>query len=404
MDPQIRTIAPEEFEAFAKASEASFSAALEPEDLERELSIAEFDRTLAAFDGGAIVGTTSTVTMPMTIPGADLQVGFVTSVGVVPTHTRRGINTALMRRALEDARARGEAVDVLFASEGAIYGRFGFGVGAPELALDLRTSYGAFVRGYERSGGVRLVEEAEGREAIISLHNATRGLRPGAVELTLARLGYALHDHGEDRGKPRFFALHEGPRGPDGYVAYRVKHDWQAGGPDNHLEVHVLDASNPRAYADLWRYVLDVDLVTRVSAWARPIDEPLVHLVREPRRLNAKHFDGLYVRLVDVREALAARRYASQGRVVLEVHDAFCGWNQGRYALEGGTDGAVCAPTTEEPDLIAPVNQVAAAYLGGPSFRALHRAGLVEEGSPGGLARADVMFGWDPAPWCQFGF
>jgi predicted acetyltransferase len=404
MDLQIRTIAPEEFEAYSRAVESAFGSFPEADDLERERSLVEFDRTFAAFERDAIVGTAATVTMPLTVPGADLQIGFVTAVGVVPTHTRRGINTALMQRTLEDARDRGEAVDVLFASEGAIYGRFGYGSGAPELALDVRTAAGRFVRGYEPSGSVRLVGEEEGRAAVVRVHNATRLSRPGAVELTPARLNYALHDHGEDKGKPRFFAVHEGPDGVDGYVAYRIKHHWDTGTPENHLEVHFLDAASPGAYADVWRFVLDVDLVARVSAWARPLDEPLVYLVREPRRLNAKRFDGLYVRLVDVPAALAARRYAVDGRVVLEVRDPFCPWNDGRFALEGGPDGATCGTSADEPDLIAGVAQIGAAYLGGPSFREFHRAGLVDEGAAGGLARADAMFGWDPAPWCQFGF
>jgi predicted acetyltransferase len=400
----IRTIAEDEFESFANAIETAFANFVEPGDLERERSLAEFDRTFAAFDGDRIVGTAATLTMPLTVPGADLQVGFVTAVGVVPTHTRRGINTALMRRTLEDARDRDEAVNVLFASEGAIYGRFGYGMSAPELSLDARTTHAGYVRGYEPSGSIRLVGQPEGMQAILDVHQEVRLGRPGSVGLTPTRLSYALHDHGEDKAKPRFFALHEGQTGVDGYLVYRVKHDWETGAPENHLEVHLLDAANPGAYADLWRFAFDVDLVTRVTAGARPLDEPLLHLVREPRRLNARRADGLWLRLVDVPAALAARRYATAGRVVLEVRDVFCPWNEGRYVLQGGPDGASCAITTEEPDVVAGVSEVAVAYLGGPTFRQMQRAGRVMQGRPGGLARADAMFGWDPAPWCAFGF
>ncbi|HET7236205.1 MAG TPA: GNAT family N-acetyltransferase [Actinomycetota bacterium] len=404
MDIQIRAIGEDEFEAYANAVETAFGSFVDAADLERERSIAELDRSFAAFDGDRIVGTAATLTMPMTVPGAELEVGFVTAVGVLPTHTRRGINTALMLRTLEDARDRGEAVDVLFASEGGIYGRFGYGMSAPELTLDVRTTHAAFIRGYRPSGAVRLVGAEEGMQGIITVHGSLRHERPGAIELTPTRLNSALHDHGEDKGKPRFFALHEGQEGVDGYLAYRVKHDWATGTPENHLEIHLLDGSSPGAYADLWRYAFDVDLVARVTAWARPADEPLVHLVREPRRLNARHSDGLYLRVVDVPAALEARRYAAAGRVVLQVHDPFCAWNEGRFALEGGPDGSACARTDEEPDLIATVSEIGATYLGGPSFRQLHRAGRVSEERAGALARADAMFGWDPAPWCAFGF
>ena len=404
VDEQIRTIGEDEFAAYASAVETAFGNFVDRGDLERERSMAELDRSFAAFEGDRIVGTAATVTMPMTVPGAELQVGFVTAVGVVPTHTRRGINTALMRRTLEDARDRGEAVDVLFASEGSIYGRFGYGMSAPELSLDVRTIHARFVRGYHSSGSIRLVDQQEGMDAVLAVHGSLRRGRPGYVELTPTRLTYALHDHGEDKGKPRFFALHEGKDGVDGYLVYRVKHDWETGTPENHLEVHLLNAANPGAYADLWRYAFDVDLVARVSAWERPADEPLLHLLREPRRLNAKRQDGLWLRLVDVPGALAARRYGTQGRVIFAVHDPFCRWNEGRYALEGGPDGASCTATSDEPDLVATVNEVAAAFMGGPSFRQLHRAGRVSEERVGALARADAMFGWDPAPWCAFGF
>lgn len=404
MDVQIRGIREDEFESFANAVEIAFGNFADAGDLERERSIAELDRTLAAFDGDRIVGTVATVTMPMTVPGAELEIGFVTAVGVVPTHTRRGINSALMLRALEDAHERAELVDVLFASEGAIYGRFGYGMSAPELSVEVRTTHAAFVRGYEPSGSVRLVGSEEGMDAVIAVHASLHRVRPGSIELTPARLNYALHDHDDEKGKPRFFALHEGQDGVDGYLVYRVKHDWATGTPENHLEIHLLDAANPGAYADLWRYAFDVDLVARVSARERPADEPLVHLVREPRRLNARLWDGLYLRLVDVPAALSARRYATPGRLVIDVHDPFCSWNEGRYALEGGPDGASCIRTTEDADLVATVTDVGAAYLGGPSFRQLHRAGRIVEVRAGALARADAMFAWDPAPWCAFGF
>jgi predicted acetyltransferase len=135
------------------------------------------------------------------------------------------------------------------------------------------------------------------------------------------------------------------------------------------------------------------------------VDEPLLHLVREPRRLRATVRDNLWLRLVDVEPSLSSRRYAAAGRVVVEVRDAFCPWNEGRYALEAGAgELGVAARTTEEPEIVCTVNEVAAAYLGGVSFRQLHRAGRVQERRPGALARADAMFGWDPAPWGPYVF
>jgi predicted acetyltransferase len=151
--------------------------------------------------------------------------------------------------------------------------------------------------------------------------------------------------------------------------------------------------------------VFEVDLVERVSAWSRPVDEPLVHLLQEPRRLGATLRDNLWVRPVDVAGALGARTYSSDGRIVLEVTDQFCPWNEGRYLIEAiGGEANVTLVTSEPPDLACSVNEVGATYLGGTSFRQLHRAGRVDEHTEGALARADAMFGWDPAPWCPYIF
>lgn len=127
--------------------------------------------------------------------------------------------------------------------------------------------------------------------------------------------------------------------------------------------------------------------------------------MQEPRRLRATISDNLWVRLVDLAGALRARRYACDGRLVLQIVDAFCPWNEGRHALEVSAGEAAEAARTDEPaDLLCTINEIGAAYLGGTTFRQLYRAGRVEELTPGALARADAVFGWDPAPWSPYEF
>ncbi|MGZ8606939.1 MAG: GNAT family N-acetyltransferase, partial [Actinomycetota bacterium] len=99
----IRTIAEEEFAAYARAVEIAFGDEASDEDIRRERVLAELDRSYAAFDGPEMVGTAAVFTMPMAVPGGEVDVGYVTAVGVRPTHRRRGINTDLMRRQLDDA-------------------------------------------------------------------------------------------------------------------------------------------------------------------------------------------------------------------------------------------------------------------------------------------------------------
>jgi predicted acetyltransferase len=405
MNVEIRTISEDELPQFIRALDLAFSGVASAETIERESALAEPDRCFAAFDGPDIVGTTGVFTMPMTVPGGELDVGFVTAVGVRPTHRRRGVNTQLIRRQLDDAHERGELVDVLFAQEGGIYGRYGFGLATFGSSIEIETARSAFVRGYEPVGRLRMSDRTAALSDVLALYERARLQRPGMVRLDEPRLHYWLLHEDEDREIPHLVVVHEGDDGIDGYAIYRVKSVWKRGVSESVLTVYDLQATTVGAYADLWRYVFDIDLIHRVEAWNRPVDEPLLHLLQEPRRLGAKVVDNLWVRLVDVAGALQARRYAGEGRVVFDVSDRFCPWNEGRYTVEVSSGEAAVSENVDEPaDMACTVNDVGAAYLGGTTFRQLHRAGRVEERTPGALARADSMFGWDPAPWSPFEF
>lgn len=404
MDIDVRVIAEGEFEAFMRALGDAFGEHVRPEDVERERSIGDLDRCLAAFDGGEIVGGTAAVTFTMTVPGSAVPTAGVTGVGVRPTHRRLGINSALMRRQLDDLHARAEPIAALYASEGGIYGRYGYGLASFTCSMDLETERSAFVQGYRPSGRVRLLEREAALREFLLVYDRVRLGRPGMMALSESWMAHRFAEKHFGKEREWFYAAHESEDGIDAYVVYEVKREWSGSVPRSELQVEDLHALTPQAYADMWRYCFDMDLIHRVTAWNRPADEPLLHMLREPRRLQLTTKDGLWVRLVDVPKALEARRYAAEGHVVFEVRDAFCPWNEGRYELEGGPDGASCRATDAEPDLALTVNELGVAYLGGMSFRGLHRAGRVGEERDGALARADSMFAADPAPWCSFMF
>ncbi len=404
MEMEIRRIRTDEFEIWLQAIETAFSGVPTPEDVENERRVASMDRCVAAFDGVEIVGGAAAYPLRMQVPGGEVDVAGITSVGVKPTHRRRGINTALIRWQLDDARRRGTSVAALFASEGGIYGRFGFGLGTFLASIDIATDHASFVRGYQPGGRVRLRSPDEALADMLRVYETERAGRPGMTAVDEAWMRWRLHDHDWERKDPTFIAVHEGDAGADAYAVYKVKHEWPGSIPQLELTLHQLHATTPQAYADMWRYLFDMDLIRRVTAWGRPADEALLHLLAEPRRLQLTLKDGLWVRLVDLPRALEARGYATQGRIVVEVRDRFCPWNEGRYALEVSAEGVGCTRTDEEPDISGTVNALGAVYLGGTSFRQLWRAGQVEERTPGALARADVIFAWDPLPWCAFVF
>jgi predicted acetyltransferase len=399
---EIRAVGEDEFTAYLTATEHAFGGRPSDEEVESERRVAELDRSLAAFDGSAIVGTSGAFSLRMTVPGGIEPMAGVTLVGVLPTHRRRGILTAIMRRQLDDVRDRGEALAGLWASEGAIYGRFGFGIGTPAARITIDRRRAAFARPHRAAGEVRLVERAEAIARMPDSYDALRRDVPGMLE----RPGpwwvhrFADPERWRDGASALFFALHEAGGAVDGYVVYNVKGNWDTGMAAHKVFVSELVASSAPAYADLWRFCFDMDLVGTVEAWPRPMDEPLLHMLAEPRALGQRWSDGLWLRLVDVPRALAARRYAAGDSVSFAVRDAFCPWNEGTVTLEAGADGASCRASTGTPDLGVDVTDLGMAFLGGTRFSSLARAGRVDEHTSGALARADAMFGWDPGPWC----
>jgi predicted acetyltransferase len=199
--------------------------------------------------------------------------------------------------------------------------------------------------------------------------------------------------------------LHRRPDGrPDGYLRYHVDLSWDGRQSNSVLGVDELVAVSTGAYADLWRYCLEVDLVARVRAADRPADEPLPFLLADGRAVRTLHrADFLWLRVLDVPAALAGRGYPRPGRLVLQVTDPE-GYAAGRFLLDAGPDGASCRPTGESADLTLPVTALAAAYLGGFRLRALAAAGQLDEHTPGALAAADLLFLGDQTPWCTLWF
>ncbi len=401
MDFQIRAIREDELGPWGDAGAIAFGVQLAPEDIENMRPMVEIDRTFASFDGQEIVGVAAAVSLRMTVPGGRiLPVAGISSMGVRPTHRRRGIATALMRRLLDQARERQEPLSALLASESNIYRRFGYGLASYDCSIDLETDRADFAPGYRGTGHVRLVSREEAIPILIEVYGRACHARPGMVEMDERWLRHFLHHHYGERDQAAFIAVHEGDEGPDAYAAYHVKDEWTAF-PQLLLTADDVQAASPQAYADIWRYLLDVDLVSRVQAEGRPLDEPLMFLLDEPRRLRLTVHDGLWLRPVDIGSALAGRGYAGEGRIVLEIRDRFCTRNDGRWELEVASDGASCVSTDAEPDLSCGVDALGAAFLGGTSFGQLWRANQVSEERSGALARADALFASGPAPWCH---
>jgi predicted acetyltransferase len=406
MELTFRPVSGEGFDTFARAVERAFGEVPTREELDLWRTAFEPARSLAALDGDQIVGTTAAESLVLTVPGAALPMAGVTAVGVLPSHRRRGILRELMRRQLEDVHELGEPLAGLWASESSIYGRFGYGMAARSARLQIDRERTAFIRPYEPGGRMVLEEKEKALEIMPSVYDRVLRGQPGMFGLSSAHWQIRVADLESSRegASPLFFALYESGDGVDGYVTYRLKHDWNADDiPAGTVKVQELMAATTDAYAALWQYCFGIDLRKTIEARFRPMEEPLQYMLAEPRQLRMSVSDSLWLRPVDVAASLAGRRYSSPGRLVFEVHDAFCPWNEGRYELEGGPDGAQCRHTESAPDLVLEAADLGAAYLGGARFHTLNRAGRVS-GEPSALLLADTMFGWDPLPWCPVVF
>ncbi|MFI6478912.1 GNAT family N-acetyltransferase [Nonomuraea sp. NPDC050663] len=405
----IRPITEAEYPAYSSVLTEAFGWTPHPDQRARWQSGTEFDRTLAAFDGDLIVGVTGIYTFSMSVPGGtDLPVAGVTAVSVLPSHRRRGILSSLMRRQLADVHERGEPLAALYASESVIYGRYGYGRAADELYLSIPTHRADFVRHAPVDPALRIkvIAPADHRADFEALYDRVRAQRPGQYarndhfwSAVLSDEEYSRHGSSDLRG-----VLAVDDSGVRGYALFRVKSNWTDGVAANEVQVNEVYAADPAAYALLWRNLLDRDLTVTVSAWGRPVDDPLTQLLADTRQLRARWGDELYVRVVDVEKALAARAYAAPVDVVIEVTDDLCPWNARRWRLTADASGAECKPTEEEADLTLPVVSLGAAYMGKDALQAQLGAGLLAEHTAGAVRQLATAMTWSPKPWAGFVF
>ena len=402
----VRLAGPEESDAFARTF---WTALVQPSPTEAQLEMRRpgylSSRSFAAYEGKEIVGTAAAWPFDMVVPGGGRVVAAgVTAVGVMPTHTRRGILTSLMRTQLEDAAEIGQPVAILGATESIIYGRFGYGLATTAADITIETDHGAFAQPFEDPGRLRLITRAEALEMFPAVFEQHDRDRAGSINRPPVRWAhprmYGAIPEG-DPTPPEIYVLHEDPKGkPDGGMAYEILDRaswWEKPG---YVEVHDLFGS-PSAYVALWRYLLDIDLVRGVKAGMRPPDEPVRWMLADPRRLQMKLEDQLWLRVLDVASALTARTYGRPGRLVLDVADPFLGLG-GRFELDADEAGAAtCKPVRRAADLEMTIADLGAVYLGGASFTALAAAGRVVERRAGALARADQLFAHHPLPWCS---
>lgn len=357
---------------------------------EAEGDLMEFDRAQAVFDGDLPVGSIAVFSLAMTLPGGIRPVAGVSQVGVAGTHRRRGILRSMMTATLEQLADGGEPVAALWASEPAIYGRFGFGMACPQVHAVLPRGAALTAGTPPPAGELRLVELPARIDVLAAVHAGVVARRTGDMVRTDALWRHRVLDLPSDRSgaSPLHAVVHCTDGTDDGYALVQLKSAWGPSGPAGEVDVREVVAADPVAELTLWRYLLDVDLTTKVAARSLAPDAPVLAALVNPRTADLKLGDNLYVRIVDVARALLERTYSTDVDLVLQVHDSVLPANDGCWRLRPGT----CERVQQPADLELDVRELGAVHLGGTGWGTLHRAGLITEHTAGAVAAAGAAW------------
>jgi predicted acetyltransferase len=363
---------------------------------------------LAAWEGGRCVGHVARFRFDSTVPGgARVQTAGVTRVGVLPTHTRRGLLTQLMHQLLRDAHDNGNVLAALHASETSIYRRFGFAIATDAVAAVITTGRTRPWRSAPLPGSMRLLPHTQVLDVVPDLYERVARWRVGSISrpawMWPRILKNASQPAAEMYGKGSFVAVHSDAGGADdGFVFYEV--DWDetfATNPTGAGKVHDLWGASPEVELELWRYLLDIDLITTWRAEPRPVDEPVRRAMHDARAYEAvQRFDDQWIRILDVDAALTARTYNATGESVrVGVHDPMFPTNTGTWTISAAGAERSDTPSDVEVD----IGTLSAASLGGVSWHDLAAIGAVTT-SDGLLIRLDTLFAVLPAPFCGTGY
>ncbi|WP_037064226.1 GNAT family N-acetyltransferase [Pseudonocardia acaciae] len=386
---EIRHALPDDLLAMSAADSRAFGITYTSTDIDDFRPLFDPDRYLLAYDpaDATILGVTGAFPFEITVPGgATLATEGVTWVSVAATHRRQGILRGLMDRQHREHAEQGVALSVLTASEGGIYGRFGYGQASRQREVRIDRRLARMRADAPNPGGVRYVDAEEARALAPDVHRRWAAVTPGALSRSEPWWDHEFVDRAERRGggTELFHLVH-----PDGYASYRIHQS------DRSCRVVDFFAATEDAHAALWRVLLGLDLTHTVTSEACPLDDPLPWLLEDPRQVRTTDLaDGLWARILDVERTLAARRYPVDIDAVLDVADPFLDLG-GRFRLRGGPGGASCERVTSEPDAHLNIATLAMLYFGSHRAHAMARAGLLAADDPAVLAALDSAFAAD---------
>jgi predicted acetyltransferase len=393
---EIRSATDADWRAISLLDATSFGRFGHPESWTAWRSLMPTDGTVLACDGRDIVGMAHYLDLRLTVPGGEvLPVAGVTIVAVAPTHRRRGI-LRTMYTELHDRIAEARyPIAGLTASEGGIYGRFGYGPATIEVEFSVERRLAQFRDDAPDPGGVRMIKPADHRDELAEIYERWRQQTPGGLVRPTALWNELLADRESvRRGGTEWFAfLH-----PDGYTLYRV-----FGDDPMIARIGEFTAATTDAHVALCRALLGLDLMEKVSFGTHPAD-PLPYLLTDHRVARLTHYeDDLWLRIMDIPTALEARSYQSELSAVLEVSDGFRS-DGGRFAVQIRDGRARCTPTNADPDIRVDLDVLGSLYLGAHRASSFAAANRLRCNDSRLLQRVDAAFASDVPAELGFGF
>ena len=400
----IRRLRDDDMPALRRLDDWAFGHTMSDDRWAAASAVLERDRQVGAFDGAALVGHTAAFTHELTVPGGVVGSAGVTWVGVAPTHRRRGVFARLMRHQLAALSGSGEPVAALWASEPGIYGRFGYGVASRKAVVTLPR----LPRSTPSPLGLSVVlgDVEDGLADCVDVYEQVRPRHPGMISRSPQAWREASLDEPAHRGGAsplRCARVRDDAGQAQGYAWFRTRPDWSSGSPEGTVEVTEMLTTTADAARALSDVVLDLDLMASTAMWNLPLDHPLL-MWQHGRRLRPAIDDQLWVRLVRLDEALAARTYSAPVDVVLDVSDEVLPDNAGRWRLAGDESGATVSRTNAPADVSLDVDDLAGGYLGDDHLNRAVAAGRTTEKTAGAALRLARAMRGDQAPWCAYMF
>ncbi|GAA1659837.1 GNAT family N-acetyltransferase [Glycomyces endophyticus] len=362
---------------------------------------------MAAFVDGACAGASAMLSFEIRVPGwRTVGMGGVTATGVIATYRRRGLLRRMMQAMFDAALERGEPLAGLSASEGGIYGRYGFSPATYLVRWELARHEAALKPAAPDAGSLELVDAAAARQVWPVVHAAVRARRVGELTPQPGRWD-RLTDEADGANGPLRYLVHRDEHGvADGIADFRLP--WSADAATaGTLVVEALEAANPAAYRALWSLLVDFDLTKTVVAAPRPRDEPLRWMLADPRAMRiTRQTESLWIRLLDLPAALSARSYDVPGELTFTVEgDRMCPANNGTWRLQADGSSATCIPADgAKTELRVSVQALGSLYLGGMSAHHFAYAGDIAEYREGAVDRLARMFRTEPEPHNSFVF